>query len=76
MPDEVVDNGEVALRLLDELVHEMTRQTILSAHDIQQVIAHFTAEAELLGSSPPGEIAKRAAERVLGWLPSSVFARN
>ena len=50
-------NGEVALRLLDEIVRVLERKSVLPAHDIENIVAALNAEAERCGYSRRGNVA-------------------
>lgn len=61
-------SGEVALRLLDEIVRVLERKQVLPPHDIESIVAALNAEAERCGYNLRGNVALCASDHALGWL--------
>lgn len=61
-------SGDVALRLLDEIVLILERRKLLPPHDIEGIVAALTAEADRFGYTDHGNVARCSADRALGWL--------
>src|SRR3546814_17429017 len=60
--------GQVALRLLDELVIRLERRKILPSHDIENIVAELSAQADRMEPSEQKDVIRTAKRRALGWL--------
>ena len=67
MPRHDVDNGLVALRLIDELVRKLQQRDLLPLHDIEGIVATLASEADR-NKFNQHSVAKDAANRALGWI--------
>src|SRR3546814_8173170 len=54
--------GQVALRLLDELVIRLERRTILPSHDIENIVAELSAQADRMEPSEQKDVMRRSEE--------------
>src|SRR3546814_8545797 len=60
--------GQVALRLLDELVIRLERRKILPSHDIENIVAELSAKADRMETSEQKDVIRTAKRLALGWL--------